>query len=277
MPRTLLARFNDHLPRLYRFWDASDSVAFALEARPVEETAKVKTSWRQRLRDRLAGVGEVAVALAVDNGGSGGNDELGDVGDEQDDDDEPEDDDATHKFKIEDGEFEDDPLQCRARTVLAAMPRRMRALRTELAGAAAVSGAPSSTGELDINRVWTTQCVITLLQSINVCWLATDGEEFPETERTIVDAAYAWLEAQANDHPALKSVLDDGAAAASRVVPLWHRAWLNRIAVVRRSEAVLAHVGTSRAHRAGGELLRALVTRHDTFRVFLCVTCVLHC
>ena len=93
--------------------------------------------------------------------------------------------------------------------------------------------------------------------------------EFPEKERTIVDAAYEWLDAQAAEHPELLSVLSIGAEAAARVVPLWHSAWLRRIAAVRRSEALLVDVGTSRAHRAGGELLRALVTRHDTCRVFL--------
>ena len=69
----------------------------------------------------------------------------------------------------------------------------------------------------------------------------------------------------------LRNALADGrvAAHASHVVHHWHRAWARRIAGLRRTEAVLAHVGTSHAHRAGGELMRALVTRHETFRVFL--------
>ena len=198
--------------------------------------------------------------------GPGGADDLGDFGDEQAAQDDDTLNDQAAQSAWEDGEFKDDPLQCRARDMLAAMPRRMRAMRAELKASAAASDALDG---LDLNRVWTTLCVIALLESINVCWLATDGDDYPDTEHTIVDAAYAWLEAQAAVHPELKSVLGEGAAAARRVVPLWHRAWLHRIAAVRRSEAVLAHVGKSHAHRAGGELLRALVTRHDTFRVFL--------
>ena len=224
----------------------------------------------ERIKSRLAGAGDVALALGVDNGdsGPGGADDLGEIGDDQDVQDEDDFEDGQSDMLLE-GEFEDDPLQCRARTVLAAMPRRMHAMRLEMAAAAAAYGAPAGVAGLDLNRVWTTQCVIALLESINVCWLATDGDEFPETERTIVDAAYAWIESQTKEHPELKTVLADGAAAAERIVPLWHSAWLRRIAAVRRSEAVLAHVGKSHAHRAGGELLRALVTRHDTFRVFL--------
>ena len=262
-------------PRHCRYWDATRSIAFALEARPAAETAQIKPTWLERMKSRLAGAGDVALALGVDNGdsGPGGTDDLGEIGDDQDvQDDDFED---GQPDWLQEGEFEDDPLQCRARTVLAAMPRRMRAMRLELAAAAAAYGAPAGVGSLDLNRVWTTQCVIALLESINVCWLATNGEEFPETELTIVDAAYGWIELQVKEHPELKTVLADGAAAAQRIVPLWHSAWLRRIAAVRRSEAVLAHVGKSHAHRAGGELLRALVTRHDTFRVFLCVDIVL--
>jgi hypothetical protein len=240
-----------------------------LEARPAAETAQVKPTWLERMKNRLAGAGDVALALGVDNGdsGPGGGDGLGEIGDDQDVQADDFDEDGPSDLLLE-GEFEDDPLQCRAHTVLAAIPRRMRALRLELAAAAAC-GAPAGDGTLDINRVWTTQCVIALLESINVCWLATNGDEFPETERTIVDAAYEWIESQTKEHPELKTVLADGAAAAQRIVPLWHSAWLRRIAAVRRSEAVLAHVGTSHAHRAGGELMRALVTRHETFRIFL--------
>ena len=223
------------------------------------------------MKDRFAGAGEAAIALAVDNGdGTPGTGDLGDNDEEQDDDqDAPEEDEAATAAGGKAATVDDDPLQCTARALLAAMPRKMRALRLELAAAAAASPFPPTGGELDVGRVWTTMCVIALLESINVCWLATDGEEYPEEERTIVDAAREWLEAQAKEHFELKSVLSDGAAAAARAVLLWHRAWLCRVGEVRRSEAVLAHVGTSHAHRAGGELLRALVTRHDTCRVFL--------
>ena len=266
------------------FWDPSDSVAFALEARPASETTNVKPTLLERMLDQLAGAGDVAESLLVDDGDAtpGAAEALDDGGNEAADGGQSDDDDA---FPVQArppgwdiGAVEDDPLQCSARAVLAAMPRKMRLLRLELG---AVSrgldpGKQPGPEELDLSRVWTTLCVIAMLESLNVCWLASDGDEYGVAERTMVDAAREWVEAQAVQHEVLHSALDKGSAAdaASRTVRRWHRAWARRIAAVRRSEAVLSHAGTARAHRTGSELLRALVTRHDTGRIFLCVTCL---
>jgi hypothetical protein len=273
------------------YWDPSDSVAFALEARPAAEISRVKPTRMERFMDKLAGVGDVAESLLVDDGDAtpGAAEALGDAGDELDDDDEADDDDDFQEAIAPPAGWEvveDDPLQCSARAVLAAMPRKFRILRLELGAVSArgigkLGGVSQGIGagkqpsaspdELNLARVWTTLCVIAMLESSNVCWLATDGDEYPEIESTIVDTAREWLEAQVKAHPVLSSALGDGAAAkaASHAVHRWHRAWARRIAEVRRSEAIMSRAGTARAHRTGSELMRALATRHETFRIFL--------
>ncbi len=266
------------------YWDASDSVAFALEARPAAETTRVKATRLERALDALAGVGDVAESLLVDDGDAtpGAAEALGDAGgDDADESDKEDDDDVLQEAQAQPagwelGAAEDDPLQCSARAVLAAMPRKLRLLRLELGAVSrgnlgAGKQPQGGAGELNLARVWTTLCVLALLESMNCCWLATDGNDYGGCERTIVDSAHAWLDAQAAAHPALQSALRGGAAAAAagHATRRWHRAWGRRIAEVRRSEAVLAHAGTARAHRAASELLRALVTRHETFRTFL--------
>ena len=261
------------------FWDPSDSVAFALEARPASETTNVKPTRLERMLDRLAGAGDVAESLLVDDGDAtpGAAEALDDAANEAADGGQSDDDDA---FPVqprppgwEIGAVEDDPLQCSARAVLAAMPRKMRLLRLELGAGSRRLDPDKQPGpeELNLARMWTTLCVIAMLESLNVSWLASDGDEYGVDERTMVDAAREWVEAQAVQHPVLESALDKGnaAVAATRTVRRWHRAWARRIGAVRRSEAVLSHASTARAHRTGSELLRALVTRHDTGRIFL--------
>ena len=281
-PLTVLSQNGDG------YWDPSDSVAFALEARPASEISLVKPTRMERFTDKLAGVGDVAESLLVDDGDAtpGAAEALGDAGDELDDDAEADDDADDFEEAIAPPVgwevVEDDPLQCSARAVLAAMPRKFRILRLELGavsrGIGKLNGVtqgigrqPSIGQELNLARVWTTLCVMAMLENSNVCWLATDGEEYDAIESTIVDTAREWLEAQVKAHPVLSSALGDGAAAkaASHAVHRWHRAWARRIAEVRRSEAIMSRAGTARAHRTGSELMRALATRHETFRIFL--------
>jgi hypothetical protein len=79
------------------------------------------------------------------------------------------------------------------------------------------------------------------------------------------------VEAQAEEHPALGLALADGgvACAARRATTLWRAAWLDAIAELRRSDAVLRNRLLTQAERAYTALWRALVTRHSTFAVFL--------
>jgi hypothetical protein len=249
------------------YWDAVDSVAFALEARSAAEVAGVKASWLDRVKERLSAATEAAEELAESH-------DLGDLltgGAAQD---------AgaaqhlaTQKSMLsrldsarargedageEEGGEDDDPLRCSAAAVGAAMPRRLSALRNG--------------GELeDAERVWTTLCCIALLQTLNCCWLVTDGDLYPQQERTIVDAGREWLQARADEQPALAAALADGAleAAAARAVARWHRAWTARVDALRRSPAIRDGMALSHLHRSCTEFMRALVTKHSTCSVFL--------
>jgi hypothetical protein len=247
-------------------WDATSSVAFALQARCVAEVADIKETWLERVKDRLMNLGELAEDLADAHKAGGVENVFAGRG-------------ATQTFDAAAAQPEagsrqlarsasmlpasaapprvcDDPLLCVAADVSAAMPRRLDALRG--AGVAA-------------DRVWATLACVAYLQTLNVCWLATDGDLYPATEQTIVDAGLGWLDAHAAEHPALAAALADGALekAARRAVVQWQRAWERRVGELRRAEAIRQTFMLSHAHRTSTEVLRALCTKHGTMRVFL--------
>jgi hypothetical protein len=138
------------------------------------------------------------------------------------------------------------------------MPRRLADLRKENPG-------------LQAERVWCTLCCCAFLQSLNVCWLFTDGDLYPDVELTVVDQARLWIDSHAEEHPALAAALADGALvkAAKRTMMQWHRAWKRRVGELRRLEAFTDNTATSHAHRASAEMLRAVIQKHSTFSVFL--------
>jgi hypothetical protein len=253
-------------------------VAFALEARALTEVASLKLTWMEALKDRLANVGELASELAsgeFDNVafGSGGHQDVprssslpgGDApaGDA------PAGDTpratraslARQGSMVGDGtvtEVSDDPLFCSANAVRASMPRRLATLA-------------AAQPEVEVERVWTTLCVIAYLETLNVCWLATDGELYPDDERTIIDTAREWVEGHAKLHPQLAAALADGALVkvSRRTVGSWHRAWERRVGELRRTDGVRKHLSISHVHRSCCELMRAFCTKHGTFSVFL--------
>jgi hypothetical protein len=79
------------------------------------------------------------------------------------------------------------------------------------------------------------------------------------------------VERYADERPALKEALADDKIRkrAKAFTRLWHRALEQRIRELRRSPAIVAQRNLSQAHRAFTEIMRALVTRHETFAVFL--------
>jgi hypothetical protein len=259
--RLLLAQHTDG------YFEASDSVAFALEARTAAEVAVLTPSRMERLKDWLSSAHEVAGELL---GGDFGDALSGGAAQEA----APAaaapgslaqqrsmaarhhhaaggaDDDA--------GSVSDDPLFCSAGALRGSVPRRLAALR-------------AADPELLVERVWTTLCCIAFLETLNVCWLATDGDLYPAEERTVVDASREWLDRYAKEQPALAAALADGALAdaAARTVVVWHRAWERRVEELRRSTPIRDHATLSQAHRTCTELVRAICTKHSTFSVFL--------
>jgi hypothetical protein len=241
-------------------WDATSTVAFALEARSLAEVATLQSTWWTRLKDRLADASDVVEDLLSD-GMSGARGAAHQAVEQAADGQR-----AARRSSVAaapggPAEVSDDPLFCTPSAILAAMPRRLSALRAE-------------DGPL-VDRVWATMCVIAFLETLNVSWLWTSGDLYPEREVTVVDQGRLWVEAHATEHPALQQALADGALAqaVARTVTLWHRAWEERINELRRQEAIMDHVGISHAHRASTELMRAVCTKHGTVR--LCSTLLL--
>jgi hypothetical protein len=273
-----LTRIRAHQARLFRliltqstegYWDASSTVAFAVLARTATEVAELKSTWLDRLKERLADVADLAEDVLSDGFGSAVRDRGGeqDLGQQRSL--------ASHKSMARSNstvaaavmqEVSDDPLVCFPGAIAAAMPRRLAALL-------------DADADLDLERVWCTLIVIAVLETLNISWLWGDGDVYPQEERTIVDAGREWVEGYAAQHPALHAALADGAVAtaASRTVAQWHRAWDARVSELRRVDAITEHHGRSHIHRTCCELMRAFTTKHATVRACFAPCPALRC
>ncbi len=234
-------------------WAASSTTAFALEARDAAETANVKLTLLQRLRDMLSSAVEELeadhgdLAEAVVQGLRNERVEIDAAAP------------GTPTAAVAPPDAGDDPLTCSADAFITSMPGRL----------AAVKAADAS---VDVLRVWATLCCVSSLKRLNVSWIFGDGDiyEGPE-ERTIVDAGHAFVDAYAEQRPALKEALADGAIlrAAKRTTRLWKRASEMRVAELRRAEPMTSQMTLSHVHRAGTEMTRAIIMGHSTFSTFL--------
>jgi hypothetical protein len=139
---------------------------------------------------------------------------------------------------------------------------------------AAAAGGASSFDEmppprLDCERVWTTMLVLSVLQRFSEsCLFSEDSDPL---EVTIVDAGYAFLDRQAQAHPALAAALADGSLQrkASNLTAKWQAVLGNRVAEVRAAESVTSHMSLSHVQRTSAQVARAMVVRHETFGTFL--------
>ena len=79
----------------------------------------------------------------------------------------------------------------------------------------------------------------------------------------MVDAGREYVERCASEHAALAAVLADGTVrlAAKRTARLWKRACEQRVAELRRSQALTAQMALSHGHRAATEITRAFITK----------------
>ena len=149
----------------------------------------------------------------------------------------------------------DCPVSCPADAINESMPVTLRALGPDAQPV----------------RVWCTLCCIAVLQRMNVCWIAGDGDLYESAEKTIVDTAFMWVVALAAEQPELAAALENGAVLkeARRVTAHWHRAFEQRVGDLRRSEAIRAFINRSHVQRTFTSLTRAVVTKHDTLSTFL--------
>jgi hypothetical protein len=240
-------------------WDVSSTAAFSLEARPSSETKRLPRKLGSRLRDTLFGM--VAAAEEADGDdenalqapGHGASSALDDV---------------FSGIAAEHPEAEasvsppdahpgliDCPVTCSKEAVVESMPRALRVLGPDV----------------QVSRVWCTLCCISVLQRMNVSWIAGDGDIYEKEEKTIVDSGFHWIAAQCAKQPALAAALESGAVLkqARRVTAQWHSALERRVGDLRKAKAVREEMSRSHVHRAFTSLTRAVMTKHDTLAVFL--------
>jgi hypothetical protein len=233
--------------------DPTSSVAFALCARAREETATLDRSWKERARDFA---GRLSEAFKDGDGDITETAErlMGEQGET-----------IIHteallaQFPVAERDTpNDDPLACQAGAIVASMPPLL----------ADIAASDSS---INVARVWTTLCVLCMLEELPFSWIWGDGDAYPETERTVVDAAREWLEKYAEQHPSLRAALADDMVPKRAVVftRLWMRTFEQRVRDLRASPAIVAQRNLSQAHRTATEMVRALVMRNETFSVFL--------
>ena len=236
-------------------WDVSSTTAFALEARPAVETKLLPRDLKSCLSDLFAAsaeasedVGDADVLHTSDHDSPSAADDIG-LGDARQS---TEEDVPVHDAHPH---LTDCPVTCPKEALVDCMPRALRSLK--------LAAQPT--------RVWCTMCCIAVLERMNVCWIAGDGDVYEPQEKTIVDSAHEWIAAMADAHPALAAALEDGTVlkAAYRATALWHRAFEQRVGDLRRAEAVRAQLSRSHVHRAFTNLTRAVATKHSTLAVFL--------
>ena len=242
------------------YWDPTSTVAFSLCARAGAETASLDRTLREKLRDFLGSLTEAFEE--ADNEGDGDiTDTLEQFMSEQHDNLHGNDALVAQLAAASEAVANDDPLECNAAAIVASMPPRL----------VRVAMQDSS---INVARVWTTLCCMCMLQELPFGWIWGDGDLYPETERTIVDAAREWVEKYAEERPALKEALADDKVRrrAKSFTRLWVRAFQERVRELRASPAIVAQRNLSQTHRVATEMMRALVMRHDTFAVRVFVT-----
>ena len=256
-------------------WEANNSLALALLARPQSEVAATAApSLMHRAvaalsggeGARFAGCDGAAAGRGGGGGGGGGGGEPSSSSSEEEGEARSASDFVDRIFASRSGSGDnvnlpstcsDCPLVgCTRAALLEPMPRRLRRLRH-------CDGA---------DAVWATLCVVAWLERVPVSWLAGGGEASCDApEQTIVDSARGWLRATAASNPRVSAALADGSVSRAAVdaVRGWEAAWNGRVAALRRCDAILAQRPRSHAERAASDVYTALRERHELLATFL--------
>ena len=227
--------------RLWRFvllqreqgcWDLTESFAFALEAHEGPLPPR-ETVKKSRLANLLAAVTADSLEDAVDDA------------DEADSDNRKNDD--TREF--DETRITDCPLTFSRAAVVRLMPPELTSL-------------PES------ERLWATLLAIIVLQDSDMSWLLSEEDE---EERTIVDAAQEYIQAQSDAHPDVADVLAAGAVqvAAARAVKRWRAAMEFAISKTRAADLIQSVHTLTHVQRASGRIVKSIQTNHKTFATFL--------
>ena len=131
-----------------------------------------------------------------------------------------------------------------------------------MAPARASTDAP----HVPVERIWATLLAIKVLEGMDVCWLVDDEPEEGE-ERTIVDAAREWLEAQGEADPRVAELLESGelSRAADKTIASWKAIMEHNIAEVRRLDVLNRFTALTHLQRATGRVIKSVMTDHGAF------------
>ena len=117
-----------------------------------------------------------------------------------------------------------------------------------------------------VERIWATLLAIKVLEGMDVCWLVDDEPEEGE-ERTIVDAAREWLEAQGEADERVAELLESGklSRAADKTIASWKAIMEHNIAEVRRLDVLNRFTALTHLQRATGRIIKSVMTDHGAF------------
>lgn len=261
------------------FWDASTSVAFALLARQQSEIDELPDTLMDRVKGMFGKLAEAEKAMesAVTGPGDSAMDDVA----------EPT---AERGTAVEEA-----ALKKRQQESLEAL--RLSSGRKDLTWKDVQSEASSEVTDCPLTfslfalketlplelaslgaearplEVWSTMCCLAMLERFKISWIFGDGDLYAQHEVTIVDAAQSWIDSCCEQLPALAAVMAEHGKElhdrARKLTITWQRAWLHRVKLLRKEEALTFKMSTDQAERAGKALAQAVMTQHDTMAAFL--------
>ena len=229
-------------------WNLTQSLAAAVEAHTPCDALKQGTPPDSLLGRLKAGAATLGALLGADEDDA---DIISDnkVGGSLDDDD-----DLAIREAVK-GLRSDDPLQFSISAMYDFMPPVLAALRRQ--------------GQVPATRVWATLLATVTLEEMPVSWLVSEDED--PVERTVVDAADAYLRAQAEEHPAVGELLRSGElhSAARRATKQWSRLMEAKVGAVRSAQLTKENRALEYAERASARFVLSLMTEHDQLSTFM--------
>lgn len=119
-------------------------------------------------------------------------------------------------------------------------------------------------GPVPIERIWATVLSVETLRELHCCWLIDDEAE---VARTIVDAGYDFLHAQARADPRVRRMLKSGSllSAARRARREWGALQRSAVCQLRDADIINKFTALTHVQRASARIVRSMCTHHTTF------------
>ena len=114
-----------------------------------------------------------------------------------------------------------------------------------------------------VERIWATLLSMQVLQGMDASWLLDEEAEDGE-ERTVVDAAREWLEAQGKEDARVQALLNSGelAKAAEKAIETWKKVQEQNIAELRKLDVLNRFTALTHFQRATGRVIKSMMTDH---------------